>query len=120
MNKPDAKALFALYHLGLDLEGRYRFRNANECANVVGVNVDTLQQWLLAARIDQDTVSRVDFNVSKWHAEAQFVQPAQAQPLIDEAWAGYTTALRNGGAGDVRLDVDYDDIWGDGKNGDDN
>jgi hypothetical protein len=113
--RPDDRTLFALYHLGLDPVGRYRFRNLHECAKAVGTDTATLQQWLEDARIDQDTASRVDFNVTKWHVEAQFVAPADAPALIDRAWTGYQHALRDRGTGDFRHDVDYDDIWGDGK-----
>lgn len=116
--KPDAKSLFALYHLGLDPYGRYKFRNLHDCARALGVETATLLQWLEQGRIDQDTVSRADFNVAKWHVEAQFVTAADAAQLVEKAWATYQDALRKSAGDRVIHDVDYDDIWGDAQKDD--
>jgi hypothetical protein len=115
--KPDAKSLFALYHLGLDRYGQYKFRNLHDCARALGAETATLLQWLEQDRIDQDTVSRVDFNVAKWHVEAQFVKPGEAAKLVDSAWTAYRQALHKPSGDRVIHDVDYDDIWGDADKG---
>ncbi len=118
--RPSAVELFALYHLGLDREGRYRFRNLSDCARIYGVEGATVLRWLQADGADPDTVSHVDFNLTRWHVDAQFVQAEDAPTLIAKAWNGYCEALARRDPSRVFHDVDYDDIWGDGaKPGDD-
>jgi hypothetical protein len=89
----------------------YRFRNAHQCARELGVDAATFQSWLVAARIDQDTVSRVAFNVSRWHADASLVSVQEAPALTGRAWAAFQTALQRGLADGVVHDLDYDDVW---------
>lgn len=114
MNRPDPKELFALYHLGLDREGRYKFRNLAEVAKIYGVDNRQVLVWLQDDGTDPDTVKQVDYNLTKWHVEAQFVPPEGAADLIRTAWEGYQTARKSGkGSGQFHHDVDYDDIWGD-------
>ncbi len=119
MPQPTPKALFALYHLGLDADGAYQFRNMAQCARLLQVEVQRLQALLTAADIDADTVGHVDFALSKWHAEAQFVAPQAAAALIDQAWNGYQDALRRIDRGQFFHSVNYDDLWGDGWDSDD-
>jgi len=122
MQRPDARGLFALYHLGLDGSGVYKFRNLAECARHCQVPVGQLHTWLQAERIDADAVKRVPFNLTKYHVDAQFVAPDQAQALIAEAYRGFRDAQRHArGRSDAGFvhDVDYDDIWGDGHRGPD-
>jgi len=111
--RPDARELFGLYHLGLDREGRYRFRNLSECGRVLDVDPGQLMDWLREVQMDPDSVGQVDFNMAKWHAEAQFVSPAEADALLDRAHAGYVEALQRRAPGRFFHQVDYDDIWGD-------
>lgn len=111
MAAPQPPTLFALYHLGLGADGVYRFRNAHQCARELGVDAMTFQTWLVGARIDQDTVSRVAFNVSRWHADASIVSVREAADLVQRAWAAYQAALKRGLADGVLHDVDYDDVW---------
>lgn len=111
--KPSNVEIFALYHLGLDRSGVYRFRNLSDCARVYGVDPSTFMTWLSGAQLDPDMVGTVEFNMAKWHAEAQFVAATDAERLIAEAHAGYGEALRRRKPGTFFHAVDYDDIWGD-------
>ncbi len=113
----DPKVLFALYHLGLDAAGTYQFRNLHQCARALKMDADSLQTALQNAGLDQDTVSRLAFNVARWHAQAQFCKPAEAGALIEAAWQGLQEARRQAPTGDIVHDVDYDDLWGDGHQG---
>ncbi len=117
--QPTPKALFALYHLGLDAAGTYKFRNMAQCARLLQVETAQLQALLAAAQIDADTVGHVEFALSKFHAQAQFVTPDTAAALIDEAWQGYQQALARIDRGQFFHSVNYDDLWGDGWDGDD-
>ncbi len=113
------KALFALYHLGLDAGGVYAFRNMAQCARHLQIETQRLQALLAAAHIDADTVGHVDFALSKWHAQAQFVTPETAAALINEAWNGYQEALARIDTTQFFHSVNYDDLWGDGWDSDD-
>lgn len=116
--RPDDIDLFALYHLGLDATGVYRFRNLAECARHLSVPVGQLQGWLQQAGIDADSVKAVPFNVTQCHVDAQFVTPELAAPLVRAAWSGFQQARRQARHGEFHHDVNYDDIWGDGHQGD--
>lgn len=122
MQRPDAQTLFALYHLGLDGSGVYKFRNLAECARHCQVSIAQLQRWLQEDRIDADAVKAVPFNLTRYHVDAQFVAAAKADALIGDAFRGFRDAQRQargrGGDGFVH-DVNYDDIWGDGYRGTD-
>ena len=115
--RPEPKALFAFYHLGLDSDGVYKFRNLPDCAKRWNTTLAEVQRWLQAAQIDAEAVKQVPFNLTRFHVDAQFVAPADAPRLIDEAWRGYQLALRNRRADHFQHDVDYDDAWM--KNGED-
>jgi hypothetical protein len=119
MPHPTPKQLFALYHLGLDAAGAYKFRNLQQCARHLSIDTQLLQSLLAAAHIDADTVGHVDFALSKWHAKAQFATPDTAQALVDEAWNGYQEALGRMDPSQFFHSVNYDDVWGDGWNSDD-
>ncbi len=117
--QPTPKALFALYHLGLDASGTYKFRNMAQCARYLQIETERLQALLAAAHIDADTVGHVEFPLSKWHAQAQFVTPDTAGKLIDDAWTGYQEALARIDRSQFFHSVNYDDLWGDGWDSDD-
>lgn len=110
-SKPTALQLFSLYHLGVDESGAVRFCNLHQCARVLGVSVTDLQAWLVADRIDQETATRVDFNVSRAHVDAQLAaSPESALEVAAEAFAAFVVARDKGGVGEVKLDIDYDDL----------
>ncbi len=122
MHRPDVQALFALYHLGLDGSGVYRFRNLADCARHCQVPAGQLQRWLQDDRIDADAVKSVAFNLTRYHVDAQFVAPEHAGALIAEAYRGFRDAqrqTRGRSGGEFVHDVNYDDIWGDGYRGPD-
>ncbi len=110
--------LFALYHLGLDGNGAYKFRNLTDVARIFRVDTQTVQQWLLEHAMDPDSMSQVEFDLAKWHVEAQFVAVADAHALAQRAWNAYTVALKHRDPHRVHHSVDYDDLWGDGWRGD--
>ena len=113
--RPTPIDLFAFYHLGLDADGSYRFRNVNDCAKRWQVDNATVQTWLREAAIDPETVGQVPFNLTRFHVDAQFVVADKARDLVQQAWRGYQDALRLREPGRFHHDVDYDDLWGDGK-----
>jgi len=117
MRPPDVE-LFALYHLGLDGDGVYKFRNLTDVAKIFRVQAQTVQQWLCESSMDPDSMSQVEFNLAKWHVEAQFVAATGAQALAQRAWDAYTLALKHLDPHRVYHSVDYDDLWGDGWKGD--
>ncbi len=109
MNRPTAAQLFALYHLGVDAEGVCRFRNLHQCARELRTDADTLLGWLREARIDQDTATRVKFNVSAAHVDAQLAaSPEQALQIAADHYAAFVAARDQGGTDQVHLDIDYD------------
>lgn len=112
---PPAMELFALYHLGLDTDGTYKFRNLGDCARRWGADNQTVTQWLQKAGIDAETVKRVPFNLTRCHVDAQFVKPEGAAALVRQAWDGYQAALRQSGRGEFQFDVNYDNVWADGN-----
>ena len=110
-SRPSAQRLFALYHLGVDESGAVRFCNLHDCARILSVAPSDLQQWLQDARIDQETATRVGFNVSRAHVDAQLAEsPAQALQIAQEAFAAFVVARDQGGVGEVQLDIDYDEL----------
>lgn len=111
-NKPSDAELFALYHLGLGRDGVYTFRNAHQCAKHLGVSADTFDGWLRAAKLDSEAAKRVDFNLSAAHVDAQFVAPAEVGPFVARTWAAFLAARSGKPLDQIRLDVDYDEIWG--------
>ena len=117
--RPTAEALFAFYHLGLDANGTYKFRNLADCGRQFNASSVAIQQWLREAHIDADTVTAVPFNLTRFHVDAQFVAAAEAAELVRSAWQGYQAALAlqqpEQRRGEFRHDVNYDDIWGDGR-----
>lgn len=120
MSTPKPIELFAFYHLGLDADGSYKFRNLNDCARRWNVDNATVQRWLQDAHIDPATVKSVPFNLTRYHVDAQFVRKEQQEQLIRDAWQGYMAELKRtlrhgrGGAPDFHFDIDYDDVWEDG------
>jgi hypothetical protein len=119
MSRPSPRELFALYHLGLDREGRYRFRNLHDCARAHGVDAATFEGWLRRHRLDAASVKRVDFNLAVAHAEAQFVAADRVAGFVAETWAAFEAARAGRPLTHDRLDVDYEDVWGDGRSADD-
>ncbi len=110
MSSIEPRELFALYHLGLDREGRHAFRNLIDVAKVYGTDAATVTQWLKQARIDPDTVATVDFNLSALHVDAMFLQRGKVQAFVETAWQGYLDALKEAVPGRFVHDVDYDDL----------
>lgn len=113
--RPSPIELFAFYHLGLDSDGSYKFRNVSDCARRYQVDNATVQRWLREAAIDPETVGQVPFNLARFHVDAQFVGDAQKKALVQEAWRGYQQALQRRDPSRFHHHVDYDDLWGDGK-----
>ncbi|MCO4764436.1 MAG: hypothetical protein KC502_23190 [Myxococcales bacterium] len=111
MSRPEPAVLFALYHLGVDTTGNVKFRNLHDCARLLQVAPGELQTWLKAARIDQETATRTDFNISRAHVDAQLAGgPAEALSVAAEAYVAFVKARDEGGTTDVKLDIDYDDL----------
>ena len=108
---PSAKRLFALYHLGVDDEGVYRFRNLLQCAQYLNVSTDDLRRWLQAAQIDQDVVTSTEFNLSAAHVDAQLAAtPTERLQIAARTFDAFVKARsdRSAGSKSVHLDIDYD------------
>ncbi len=118
MTPPDAFALFAFYHLGLDPETwQYRFRNLHAVARRWNVTSDDVTRWLAAHRLDADTCVRVDFNLAGAHGAAMGLEldgaPAEARRAFAEAtWAQFTAARDRGLLAEAKSHVDWDDPLG--------
>ncbi len=109
--RPSPERLFALYHLGVDESGAVRFCNLHDCAKILAVSPADLQNWLESARIDQETATRVGFNISRAHVDAQLAEsPTEALRIARDAFAAFVVARDQGGVGEVQLDIDYDDL----------
>ncbi len=111
--RPKPIELFAFYHLGLDSDGTYKFRNLADCARRWNTDAQTIQQWLQESRIDAETAKTVPVNLSRWHVDAQFAARDQVPALVRDAWQAYGKALQQRSPGQFHFDVDYDDLWGD-------
>lgn len=109
---PDAITLFALYHLGLDSDGNYRFRNFHECARSLKVDTETLERWLKAAKLDAESIGLVEFNMTAAHVDAQFTAQADVPTFIAATWSAFDTARSLAPRASIRMDVNYDAIWG--------
>ena len=108
MDRPDDLELFALYHLGLDREGQWRFRNSHQCAQVLGVDIETLQRWLVDRQLDSDSVKVVAYKLSIAAVDAQFVDAAEASAFTRRVWIEFQAARAVGGGGEFQFDIDYD------------
>lgn len=108
--RPDAQTLFALYHLGVDGQGAYAFRNLMQCARHLGVDAETFRKWLKDNQIDQDVITRVAFNLSAAHVDAQLAADNDSRLALAKASYAAFVAARAEGLGDVNLDVDYDEL----------
>lgn len=107
-DRPHPRELFALYHLGLDPEGEHRFRNIGDVAKRYNVDRTTAMEWLVDARIDPDTVGTVEFNLSKLHVDAMFLDAELHAEFIVTAYDGYLVALESATPGHFYHDHDYD------------
>ena len=110
--RPADVELFALYHLGLDRDGRYQFRNAHQCARHLQIPVATFEAWLRAAGLDTDAAKRVDFNLALAHADAQFVSPGEVKAFVATTWRAFVAARTGTPLSHLRLDVGCDAVWG--------
>lgn len=110
-NKPPAKQLFALYHLGLDAAGKHAFRNIGDVAKIYATDRATATSWLKTDGIDPDTVGSVKLNLSALHVDAMFVAAGELGAFVDKAWADYRNALETAVPGKFHHDIDYDDVW---------
>lgn len=59
----DGFSLFAAYHLGLLPDGQYRFQNVHQLAARLGVSAAEIQQALVAAGLDADSVLASGFDL---------------------------------------------------------
>ena len=111
--RPADVDLFALYHLGVDRSGRYRFRNLDQCARELGVGSGQLQQWLQQAGLDAESVGQVPFDLAWWSAEAQFAPDGTTHEVVARAWAALLQARPQGHAGRFHHSIDYERPLGD-------
>jgi len=113
--KPDALTLFAFYHLGIDRDGLYKFRNLHDALRAFGATAPELHGWLTEYRIDPPTVSRVDFNLAVAHTDAQIVAMAgdvdALRAQVRQSFERYLAALERSTGEHVHFSLDYDDVW---------
>ncbi|MSP91286.1 MAG: hypothetical protein EXR79_05725 [Myxococcales bacterium] len=111
--RPADVDLFALYHLGVDRSGAYRFRNLDQCARELGVGSGQLQQWLQQAGLDAESVGQVPFDLAWWSAEAQFAAAGTVHDVVTRAWAALQQARPQRHAERFHHSIDYDRPLGD-------
>lgn len=114
--KPDPVRLFAYYHLGLDEEYQYRFRNLHETARHFGASPEEVQRWLSQDGMDPETIRHVDFNLSKAHADAMELDLSGAsveerERFVSDAWERFRQSRDKTRRATPYDDVDYDDLW---------
>ena len=112
-SSPDPRAVFAYYHLGFDSAYRYRFRNLHHTATEFGLTPDALKLYLAEQKLDAEIVKRLDFNLSRYHADAQELDLTSATPearaaFVERAWADFQVALAGDTGGPALDDIDWD------------
>jgi hypothetical protein len=107
------RAVFALYHLGIDARGQYRFRNVDQCAKECGVDRATFQAWLQEYGLTPEDIGELPYDLAAWSARAQFTEPGQVADVVEEAWAALAEARSRRHPGRFHHSVDYDDVWQD-------
>ena len=109
--------LFCLYHLGLDGEFSYRFRNMHQVASELDLGIMELNQALAEHRMDVDTIRHTPYNLAKAHAEASVLviteQPSSVERFARKTYHDYREALKRYDPSKTFEDVDYDNIWED-------
>jgi hypothetical protein len=117
--KPTPIALFAFYHLGLDSDGTYKFRNIHDAARRFGATAEEVRSWLAEYRLDADTVAAVPFQLAQAHTDAMMValsgdaEAVRAHALA--TYGEYVRALESETGTSFHFSIDYDDIWGDAR-----
>ena len=110
----DPFAWFCFYHLGLDRDWDYRFRNLHHTAAYFGIEADAVQAELQAHEMDADVVKRSDFNLSQAHAEAQVLSitgatPSDIEAFARNAWSSFIEARKRGLHATGQDDVNWED-----------
>ncbi len=117
--KPSAFELFCMYYLGLTPEFQARFYNINSVARHYGVSAQDVESWLEEYHLQPSLFPHIDFNVAKAHGEAQelglFGTPDEAREFARKTFQQVIAALDTYSENKWFEDVDYEDIWGDGK-----
>lgn len=118
MASPRAFEVFAFYHLGLDREFEYAFRNVNQAAAYFSMGIDELGAFLETHRMDPETIRHVDFNLSAAHADAQMMDLDGAsiearETFAKDTWKRYQAALQGSYDKSRQFDdVDWDNPLG--------
>jgi hypothetical protein len=112
--------VFVYYHLGLDAQFEYRFRNLHDVAAYFGSSADEVQEFLTRHRIDAATFRHIDFNLSAAHVDAQMLDlegaaTEERRAFAERTWERFQAALKGYDPRRTFEDLDYDDPWGDGK-----
>ena len=116
MSQPiEPVALFAYYHLGLDHEYEYRFRNLHQAAAHFGVPADQIKAHLTEYGMETELIRLTGFNLSKAHADAMELDllgapVAAREQFVRDTWAAFVAARSEPLADVDQPDVDYDDL----------
>ena len=117
MSNPDPFDVFCFYHLGLDREMRYRFRNLHDAAEYFGLQPPALRRYLDEHGLDAETMRHIDFNLSRAHADAQELELRGAPfeerlAFARRAWRHFLAARGGTRRATPYEDHDYDDLLG--------
>ncbi len=117
MSTPEPFEVFCFYHLGLDREMRYRFRNLHDAAEYFGLKAPALRRYLDEHGLDAETVRHIDFNLSRVHADAQDLELRDAPfeerlAFARDAWQRFLAARGRTRRATPYEDHDYDDLLG--------
>ena len=67
--------LFCLYHLGLDDDGKASFKNANQCARILEVTQEQMNDALTAYRMTASTLLHSNFDLASAQADISVAMP---------------------------------------------
>ena len=111
----DPFAVFAFYHLGLDEEFQYKFRNIHDTAKHFQVSEKAIRDFLEREKMTPERIRHTDFNLSEAHSEAMIMDMDGLSKDAKKAFAQQAFGkLRDSQHDSLREfdDVDYDNLLG--------
>ncbi len=112
--RPSPFDLFSLYHLGVDRNGAYRFRNLHGVARELGASSSEVDGWLYEYGLTATIAKHLPINLSAWHAEAQILAltgtPEDVRGFARRCFDQYRQALHQYDPRRFSFDIDYDQL----------
>jgi len=117
--KPGAMQVFAAYFLGIGSDWKYRFFNHSSLSRHFGLEPDAMRTLLEEYRLTPEFTRHVNFNLAAAHARAQGLAEDETQEALQRyvelTWMAFQDALDTYDPTRDFENVDYDDLWKDGK-----